>query len=53
MVSGTIERLKKDSKQLGWSAERYRKQGKADRLRKVLLKKQYLDDNINELEDSI
>ena len=53
MVSVTIERLKKDSRQLGWFAERYRKQGKTDRQRKVLMKKQYLDDNINELEDSI
>jgi hypothetical protein len=53
MVSATIERLKKDSRQLGWYADRYRKQGKTDRLRKVLTKKAYLDDHIAEIEETL
>jgi len=53
MVSATIERLKKDSRQLGWAADRYRKQGKTDRLRKVLHKKAYLDDHIAEIEETL
>ena len=52
MVSATIERLKKDSRQLGYYADRYRKQGKTDRLRKVLMKKAYLDDHIAEIEET-
>ena len=53
MVSATIERLRKDSRQLGYYADRYRKQGKTDRLRKVLMKKAYLDDHIAEIEETI
>ena len=53
MVSATIERLKKDSRQLGYYADRYRKQGKTDRLRKVLIKKAYLDDHIAEIEETV
>jgi hypothetical protein len=53
MVSATIERLKKDSRQLGWYADRYRKQGKTDRMHKVLTKKAYLDDHIAEIEETL
>ena len=53
MVSATIERLKRDSRQLGWYADRYRKQGKTDRLHKVLTKKAYLDEHIAEIEETI
>lgn len=53
MVSATIERLKKDSRQLGWYADRYLKQGKTDRMHKVLTKKAYLDDHIAEIEDTL
>lgn len=53
MVSATIDRLKKDSRQLEWYADRYRKQGKTDRMHKVLTKKAYLDDHIAEIEESI
>jgi hypothetical protein len=53
MVSATIDRLKKDSRNLEWAATRYRKQGKTDRLRKVLMKKAYLDDHIAEIEETI
>tara|TARA_Y100000389_G_scaffold174214_1_gene183987 strand:+ start:1654 stop:1842 length:189 start_codon:yes stop_codon:yes gene_type:complete len=53
MVSVTIERLRKDSRQLGWYADRYKKQGKTERLRKVLLKKAYLDDHIVEIEETL
>lgn len=53
MVSATIERLKKDSRQLGWYADRYKKQGKTDRMYKVLTKKAYLDDHIAEIEESL
>jgi hypothetical protein len=53
MVSVTIERLKKDSRQLGYYADRYRKQGRTDRLRKVLMKKAYLDEHIAEIEETI
>ena len=52
MVSVTIERLKKDSRQLGYYADRYRKQGRTDRSRKVLMKKAYLDDHILEIEET-
>jgi len=53
MVSATIDRLKKDSRNLEWAAARYRKQGKTDRLRKVLTKKAYLDDHIVEIEETL
>jgi len=53
MVSATIDRLKKDSRQLGYYADRYKKHGKTDRLRKVLMKKAYLDDHIAEIEETI
>ena len=53
MVSATIDRLKKDSRQLGWYADRYRKQGKTDRLYKVLTKKAYLDEHIAEIEETL
>lgn len=53
MVSSTIERLKKDSRQLGWAAERYKKLGKTDRVHKVLNKKAYLDDHIAEIEETL
>lgn len=53
MVSATIDRLKKDSRNLEWAATRYRKQGKTDRLRKVLNKKAYLDDHIAEIEETL
>lgn len=53
MVSATIERLKKDSRQLGWYADRYLKQGRTDRMHKVLTKKAYLDDHIAEIEESV
>ena len=53
MVSATIDRLKKDSRQLGWYADRYKKQGRTDRLHKVLTKKAYLDDHIAEIEETI
>jgi hypothetical protein len=53
MVSATIDRLKRDSKQLGYYAVRYRKHGKTYRLRKVLTKKAYLDDHIAEIEETL
>lgn len=53
MVSVTIDRLKRDSRQLGYYADRYRKQGRTDRLRKVLKKKAYLDDHITEIEETL
>lgn len=52
MVSATIDRLKKDSRQLEWAADRYRKQGRTDRMAKVLLKKAYLDEHIAEIEEA-
>jgi len=52
MVSATIERLKKDSRNLGWAADRYKKQGRTDKMYKVLNKKSYLDDHIAEIEES-
>lgn len=53
MVSATIERLKKDSRNLEWAATRYRKQGRTDRMYKVLNKKSYLDEQIAEIEETI
>jgi hypothetical protein len=53
MVSVTIDRLKRDSRQLGYYADRYRKQGRTDRLKKVLSKKAYLDDHITEIEETL
>lgn len=53
MVSATIERLKKDSRSLEWAALRYKKQGRTDRMYKVLNKKSYLDDHIAEIEEVI
>jgi hypothetical protein len=53
MVSATIDRLKKDSRNLGWAAARYRKQGRTDRMYKVLNKKAYLDDQIAEIEETL
>lgn len=53
MVSATIERLKKDSRNLEWAATRYRKQGRTDRMYKVLNKKSYLDEQIAEIEESL
>lgn len=53
MVSATIDRLKKDSRQLEWYADRYRKQGRTDRMHKVLNKKAYLDDHIAEIEETL
>ena len=53
MVSATNERLKKDSRNLGWAAERYRKQERTDRMYKVLNKKAYLDDQIAEIEETL
>lgn len=51
MVSTTIDRLKKDSRQLQWAADRYKKQGRTDRMHKVLTKKAYLDEHIAEIEE--
>jgi hypothetical protein len=53
MVSATIDRLKKDSRNLGWAAERYRKQDRTDKMYKVLNKKAYLDDHIAEIEETL
>ena len=38
MLSIQIDRLKKDSKKLGYYAERYKKQGRTDRMYKILKK---------------
>jgi len=51
MLSIQIDRLKKDSKQLGYFAERYKKQGKTDRMYKVLKKQKFLDDQIFEMQE--
>jgi len=51
MVSATIDRLKKDSRTLGWAADRYKKQGRTHRMHKVLLKKAYIDEHIAEIEE--
>jgi len=50
MVSAQIERLKKDSRQLEFAIARYRKQGRTDRMAKVLLKKIFLDEQIAEIQ---
>jgi len=52
MVSAQIERLKKDSRQLGFAIARYRKQGRTDRMAKVLLKKLFLDEQIAEIQQT-
>ena len=51
MLSIQIDRLKKDSKQLGYYAERYKKQGKTDRMCKVLKKQKFLYDQIFEMQE--
>ena len=50
MISAQIERLKKDSRQLGYAIARYRKQGRTDRMAKVLFKKLFLDEQIAEIQ---
>ena len=52
MGSAQIERLKKDSRHLEWAAAKYRKQGRTDRMAKVLLKKVFLDEHIAEIQQS-
>jgi hypothetical protein len=53
MVSVTIDRLKRDSRELEWFAARYRKQGRMDQVHKMLLKKTYIDDQIAMLEEEL
>ncbi len=50
MISAQIERLKKDSRELEYSALRRKKQGKTDLMAKLLSRKAYLDDHIAEIE---
>ena len=51
MLSIQIDRLKKDSKKLGYYAERYKKQGKTERMYKILKKQKFLDDQIFEMQE--
>jgi hypothetical protein len=53
MISAQIYRLKRDSRELEYAASRYRKDGKTDRMMKVLTKKAYLDDHIAEIEECV
>lgn len=52
MLSIQIDRLKKDSKKLGYYAERYKKQGKTERMYKILKKQKFLDDQIFEIQEA-
>lgn len=51
MISAQIERLKKDSRHLEWAIARYRKEGRTDRMAKVLIKKIFLDEHIADLRE--
>lgn len=53
MISAQIERLKKDARQLEYSAARLRKNGDTERMRRVLLKKTYLEEHIAEIEETL
>ena len=52
MLSIQIDRLKKDSKKLSYYAERYKKQGKTERMYKILKKQKFLDDQIFEMQEA-
>ena len=49
MISAQIERLKKDSRELEYSAIRRRNQGRTDLMHKILERKTYLDEHIAEI----
>ena len=53
MISSQIERLKKDSRELGNYILRLRKQGRTDIISKVVARQRYLDDHIDEIERSL
>lgn len=50
MISTQIERLKKDSRELEFSAIRRKQQGRTDLMYKILERKAYLDEHIAEIE---
>ncbi len=53
MITSQIERLKRDSRELGNYAVRLRKQGRMDILQRVLAKQAYLDEYIEEMEEGL
>lgn len=53
MISSQIERLKKDSRDLGNYILRLRKQGRTDIISKVVARQRYLDEHIYEIEKTL
>lgn len=53
MISAQIERLKKDSRELEYSAIRRRNQGRTDLMYKILERKTYLDEHIAEIMEAV